>query len=134
MTLDMTIYGEKTISSVFDDDPVLEDGYVVVGKTVQLASLRHNEGLHDFIVNTFANGKDDCQRINLTCENLACIIGALITDQVFYTGPDHELKKKADIETFHKIVRWLNDTAIFSPKPGKKKTPEWRYVYYQSAW
>ena len=46
-------------------------------KVLSLGYWRKHPDLHGFIVKTFANGKDECQRIDLTGEDLIKIIEAV---------------------------------------------------------
>lgn len=99
--------------------------------------------LHGFIVNTFADGEDECQKIPLDADDLHNIIVALENDALydepvtgFFFGKSYfpgekddyssyEEQKARDIDIFTKARNWLM---------GNTPTEEWRYVYYQASW
>jgi hypothetical protein len=154
MGLDMYLYGEKSVSSSSEANPVMEDGFIVTNKTLDIGYWRKHANLHGFIVEQFAEGKDECQKIWLGEEELQKIIDTLQADGMFeervegfffgksyFPGESDEYfsydKQKAqDIEVFTKALEWVRNAA---PAVGKWndpdfKWPESRSVYYQASW
>ena len=54
MGLDMYLYGDKSVSSSSDANPVMEDGYIVSNKILDLGYWRKHANLHGYIVDRFA--------------------------------------------------------------------------------
>ena len=151
MGLDMNLYGEKSVSSRWDNDPVMEDGFVVGNKTLDIAYWRKHANLHGFIVQTFADGKDECQRINLDQDDIEKIIEALENDALYEDGevtgfffgrsefpgdPHYNDQKMADLAIFRSALEWIKNAAPASGTFGEDdyKWAEWRSVYYQASW
>lgn len=145
MGLDMYLYGEKHVSYAFDEDPVKEDGFVLESKTLSIGYWRKHANLHGYIVDAFADGKDECQRIELYEDELAKIIEALETDSIyeervegFFFGKSYfpgekdeygsyEEQKEEDLKIFRGALGWVKIR-----DPNKKY--DFRTVYYQSSW
>jgi|688.fasta_scaffold304912_1 hypothetical protein len=139
MGLDMNLYGDK--STWKDTDTV--DGYSVSSIVLDLGYWRKHPNLHGFIVKTFADDKDECQRIRLDAEDLHNIIVALQTDAIynepvtgFFFGKSYfpgekdehysyEEQKDRDIHIFTRAHKWLL---------GSASNDELRSVYYQASW
>ena len=151
MGLDMNLYGEKSVSSRWDNDPVMEDGFVVGNKTLDIAYWRKHANLHGFIVQTFADGKDECQRINLDQDDIEKIIEALENDALYengevtgfffgrseFPGDEHyNDQKMSDLAIFRSALEWVKNAAPASGTFGEDdyKSSEWRSVYYQASW
>lgn len=143
MGLDMNLYGEKIIcGSEAAPEAALEDGFPLSSKILDLGYWRKHPNLHGYIVDTFANGKDECQRIYLDENELQKIIEALENDAIydepvmgFFFGKSYfpgekdeyssyEEQKSRDIDIFTKALNWIQNN------PYK----EWRNVYYQASW
>ena len=139
MGLDMYLYGEKQVSSHWDDNPVKEDGFVLEQKTLSIGYWRKHPNLHGFIVDTFA-GEDNCQPIFLSKDCIEQIINALETDEIYKDGPVtgfffgqsyfpghalYEQQKIEDIEIFRNALNWLEKS---------KEADDLRYVYYRASW
>lgn len=138
MGLDMNLYGEKSTDYQSDE---MVDGFKVSNIILEIAYWRKHPNLHGFIVDTFDNGVDECQRIHLDKDDLDKIIVALETDAMygepvtgFFFGRSYfpgekdefgsyEEQKAYDIEVFTKARDWLLTE-------GK----EWRSVVYQASW
>lgn len=154
MGLDMYLYGEKPVSSSFEKNPVMEDGFVLSTKTLDIGYWRKHANLHGFIVNTFADGNDECQKIDLTEEDLHNIIVAIENDafyeertEGFFFGRSYfpgekdqwgsyEEQKEQDLKIFRSALEWKKNAAPGSGEWGTDdfKFPEYRSVYYQSSW
>jgi|694.fasta_scaffold75220_7 hypothetical protein len=135
MGLDMSLYGEIHNYGIGDDKPML-DGYPLTKQTVELSYWRKHPNLHGYIVNTFAGGEDECQRIELVDSDLENIIEAIKNDKLpftegFFFGrspqkgeSEYEEMKEYDLEVFRKARKWL---ATHNDK-------QFRSVVYQSSW
>lgn len=154
MGLDMYLYGEKTVSSEIDANPVMEDGFIVENKTLALGYWRKHANLHGFIIKEFADGNDDCSRIWLGQKDLEKIIDTLKSDGMFeervegfffgksyFPGESDEYfsydkQKERDISIFTKALEWVRNAAPGVGKWGDDdfKWPEGRGVYYQASW
>lgn len=154
MGLDMYLYGEKSVSSETDANPIMEDGFIVSNKTLDLGYWRKHANLHGYIVDTFAEGNDECQRIWLSKEDLQKIIDTLEADGMFdepvtgfffgksyFPGESdeyfsYEKQKAQDISIFTKALEWTRNAA---PSVGKWGDPDFKWaesrgVYYQASW
>ena len=154
MGLDMYLYGEKSVSSETDGNPIMEDGFIVENKTLNMGYWRKHANLHGFIVKEFADDNDDCSRIWLGEEDLEKIIETLPTDGMFDERVDgfffgrsffpgekdaygsYEEQKSRDISIFTKALEWCRNKAPGVGKYGDDnfKWPESRGVYYQASW
>lgn len=139
MGLDMYLTGEKFLTG---QDTTTEDGYPVKERHLALGYWRKHPDLHGFIVREFANGEDDCQKIEIDQEGLRKILDAVKADALphtegFFFGssgkPNSEdeeerkwyQKRKADtIEILAKALDWLQT---------EEKTV-WRSVSYCASW
>lgn len=154
MGLDMYLYGDKSVSNRWEDKPEMEDGFVLDSKTLSMGYWRKHANLHGFIVDTFAEGKDDCQRIQLGEDELHNIIVAIEND-AFYDEPvtgfffgrsyfpgekdeyySYEEQKQNDLKIFRSALEWVRNMRPAQGTPGTDswKRPEWRSVYYQASW
>lgn len=136
MGLDMSLYGEKHISSLWSENPIKEDGFVLSGKIYDIGYWRKHPNLHGFIVDTFADGKDECRRIYLYADGLHKIIEALENDAIYdepvtglffgrsiFPGEEGYDKQKADdLKIFRSALEWLT---LYESN---------RSIYYQSSW
>jgi hypothetical protein len=154
MGLDMYLYGEKSVSSSTDANPVMEDGFIVSEKILDIGYWRKHANLHGYIVDTFANGNDECQRIDLDEDDLDNIIVALKNDAIydervtgFFFGKSYfpgekdecgsyEEQKANDIDVFTKALEWVRNAEPAVGKWGDKdfKWAEHRSVYYRASW
>ena len=142
MGLDMMLYGDKSSYVKSPTDEV--DGFPVASVILDMGYWRKHANLHGFIVETFANGEDECQKIWLDADDLHDVIVALEND-AFYDEPvtgfffgksyfpgekdeygSYEEQKARDIELFTKARNWLT--------ANNKSDGEYRSVYYQSSW
>jgi hypothetical protein len=146
MGLDMYLTGDKFhAGGVINKDtgeyeavePTYVDGFKLSSERLELGYWRKNAPLHTLIVNRFANGKDDCQPIDLGETQLRLIATilrskGLPTDEQcggFFFGDEEwwaECRKNADedAKVFEAAADWLNsDDAKF-----------WNSVEYQASW
>ena len=146
MGLDMYMYGVIEYYNDFENEEnnkLDKYGFRLCTEEYSVAYWRKHPNLHGFIVNTFADGEDNCQKIYLTKENLNDIIKSVEKDNLPYTegfffgrSPDinsddpYETKyakelKKNTMEILNKILDWLED---------RPTTNSYKYVYYQASW
>ena len=142
MGLDMNLYGDK---SAFTMTPTQEvDGFPVSSVILDMGYWRKHANLHGYIVEAFANGEDECQRIHLDADDLDQVIKALEEDSIydetttgFFFGRSYhpgeadeygsyEEQKARDIDLFTKAKNWLTGE--------HDKRNEYRTVYYQASW
>jgi hypothetical protein len=131
MGLDMYLTGEKYLVTDFENEAnnLTEDGFRLTSKLVRLGYWRKHPNLHGFIVDTFANGEDNCQQIHLEAEAIERIIDAVARDELphtegFFFGESDGSEKSEDLRILKAALEWL-------------RTPEanvWRSVYYQASW
>lgn len=133
MGLDMYLSGKKYLPNNWENPAknVMEDGYRVQERVLELGYWRKHPNLHGFIVQTFANGDDDCTAINLSPDNLRTIIEAVKSDKLprtdgFFFGSSDwwEDKKPEVVETLEKALAWSET----------KEDGTWRIVEYQASW
>jgi hypothetical protein len=112
----------------------LEDGFEVEAIEVRLGYWRKHPNLHGYIVQEFAEGRDECQNIELGVEELEKIIKAVKdkalpkTEGFFFgesSGDDDELAE--DLEILGKAVSWLTHL-----DPDDRKY--WYSVIYHASW
>ena len=94
---------------------------------------RKHPNLHGYIVNTYAEGKDDCQEIMLNANDLEDIACAIELDRLphtegffFGTSEWHEEDKKENAEIFRRAKAWLESY------PEEDRI--WNHVYYKASW
>lgn len=164
MGLDMYLSGDKYY---VPDYKTLQDEYEAgkerpspseartLGKPVDadgehMSSTRHDLGywrkfspLHKYIVDTFADGVDECQKIDLTEDDLETIAQAL-TDATLPSNDDcggfffgdgemwDEMKAEAarHAEKIRAAAKWINS----SPLHPSGLCAQWRSVHYQASW
>ena len=145
MGLDMYLRGDKFITT-FDDTkrdkdgnvlrvkrPVV-DGFDVETYVLDLGTWRKFAPLHIYIVNEFANGVDECQRIDLSADELRKIAKALRNNKLpknddchgCFFGDDEwwdKLKSEGEkhAKVFDKAAEWVESTF-------------WNSVTYRASW
>lgn len=126
MGLDMFLIGEKMNWG----EPDFEDGFKVTAKQLELGYWRKHPNLHGFIVNTFADGVDECQKINLTVEDLKTILTAVKNNALphtegFFFGSSRESDKELSIEILEQAIAWAED---------RSDGNVYKSVSYQASW
>jgi hypothetical protein len=93
-----------------------------------LGCWRKHHSLHQFIVQTFADGDDSGDRIDLSADDLRTIIAAVkaqeLPETTGYFDHDQESERRGDISIFTDALKWLE----------VEKPNDWRSVYYQASW
>ena len=126
MGLDMYLEGKKNLGF---NKTQTEDGFELKEKTLRLGYWRKHPNLHGYIVQNFAGGKDECQEIELSEENINQIIQAIKDKALphttgFFFGSSDESYDQPSIEMLEKALAWLKTEVI----------DEWRSVVYQASW
>ena len=142
MGLDMMLYGDKSSYVKSPTDEV--DGFPIASLLLDMGYWRKHANLHGFIVDCFAEGVDECQKIHLTADDLNHLIDCLENDSLynetttgFFFGRSYfpgekdeygsyEEQKARDIDLFTKARNWL--------MANYDKKNEYRSVYYQASW
>lgn len=131
MGLDMYLEGEKYILTDWKNaqDVLREDGYQITSQTLRLGYWRKHPNLHGYIVNTFAEGIDNCQPIDLSDADIETIIDAVARDALphtegFFFGVTDGSEKEETIRIFTAALAWLRaqDAGAF------------RSVRYKASW
>jgi len=137
MGLDMYMTGSKFIGGHWQRDKPIrkEDDHPINSIEVSLGYWRKHRRLHGFIVNTFADGVDDCRKIELSTDALRQIAKALRDDDLpetegFFFGNekiDKEEKEQSEeyANQMEEAIKWLE---------AGKKNPFERSVYYEASW
>ena len=120
MGLDMYLTGRKYVGGSLqgDDEPFREeDGKPVDSMNLELGCWRKHRKLHGYIVNTFAEGKDECQDIPLEGDDLRKIAKAVRINDLPHTEGcffgDAEMDKAFSDEAeehaqqFDEAAKWL---------------------------
>ena len=128
MGLDMYLTGEKYHCLDPENNP-MEDGFEVKSRTLRLGYWRKHPDLHGYIVANFAEGVDQCQRIELFSDRLVELIGSVEQDLLpktsgFFFGCSCPEDKAPTLEILRKALAWLDEY-----EPGVLKS-----VYCQASW
>jgi hypothetical protein len=131
MGLDMYLYGEKYLWTNWEDKSknVTEDGFRLQTKILEVAYWRKHPNLHGFIIKNFADGVDECQRIELSHEDILRIIEAVKSDQLpptsgFFFGESDGSEKDEDLKIFTSALEWMQ----------VKEKGISRSVVYRASW
>lgn len=129
MGLDMYLNGEKFFWG-FNGQRPKEDGFEVKSKTLELGYWRKHPNLHGYIVQEFAEGKDECQEIYLDADAIKKIMAAVENNELppttgFFFGATDGTEKPEDLQIFQRALDWLN-----APKDEKVS----RSVIYRASW
>jgi hypothetical protein len=140
MGLDMYLNGEKFLWTDWDNpiNTPKEDGFRLKTKTLELGYWRKHPNLHGYIVNTFADGKDECQDIYLSTDDINQIIQAVKNDELpvtdgFFFGKSYDegvsgwTKAERDAET----IEILEKAKVWA---SQRKKGESRDVIYKASW
>lgn len=131
MGLDMYLCGNKYLMQDFrePENDLKEDGYRVCVKELDLGYWRKHPNLHGYIVNTFAKGVDECQRIELSKEDIENIVEAIESNELphtdgFFFGASDGTERERDLEILNNALKWLSI----------KEDNTIRSIYYQASW
>jgi len=130
-----TLIKKKDGSFEEKDRPLLDDKYPIESSDILLGYWRKHADLHGMIVETFADGVDECQKIPLTKDKLRSIIDAVKSDKLvkdhsgFFFGNStdngsySEESKTETVESFELAMEFLEEDE-----------GEWRDVWYRASW
>lgn len=133
MGLDMYLDGRKWHRQDWEkpeNDPK-QDGHRIRETVLELGYWRKHPNLHGYIVQTFADGKDECQDIELTAEQLRQIIAAVKAGKLpvttgFFFGHSDGTETPEDLRLLEGAIAWLEDKS--------QEEKEWRSVIYHASW
>lgn len=117
MGLDMWLAGRKYLWPDFKEpkNDRKEDGFRVHAVELDLAYWRKHPDLHGFIVQAFADGRDECQDILLDESAIRCVISAVKEKRLplttgFFFGESSwqgDEQWKEDVAAFERALAWL---------------------------
>ena len=145
MGLDMYLNGVKAHrqypQNIHDWDEDMDnrpqmDGYPVTSTRIDIGYWRKHADLHGYIVNTFADGKDECQEIELSAENCKQIAEAVANNKLphtegFFFG-NQEIRDEYELESVTHAKVWIDASKWM--EDIDKDTEYGRYVVYQASW
>ena len=127
MGLDMYLTGEK----YFHRDGRPRERGERTGEQYDLGTWRKHPNLHGFIVETFADGRDECQEIGLSAEDIGTILRAIEAREStettgFFFGESEDTADRIaeDLDLFENALAWLET----------EEEGVWRSVTYQASW
>jgi len=123
--------------------PVDADGEAISSSQHDLGYWRKFAPLHEYIVNTFAGGVDECQRINLDEDDLEKIAVALTDDALpsnddcggfFFGSGDAWDEYRAEAAQHAAKIRAAAQWIKAAPLHPSGSHAQWRSVHYQASW
>lgn len=136
MGLDMYLHGERYIGAFdrtggkFERKPYP----CLTAETHDLGYWRKHPNLHGYIVQEFAEGEDNCQRIDLSREDITKIIDAITGKSLpdttgFFFGKSEGTREERDedVAIFRAALAWVDG----EPKNDSGVS---RSIYYQASW
>mgnify|MGYP000844095973 CR=1 FL=1 len=133
MGLDMFLNGEKYFWSNDSDKTIKEDVLDGKSKELRVGYWRKHPDRHGFIVNEFANGEDNCQRIDLDTGDIEKIIKAVKEKTLphttgFFFGSsdwwDTEENLSLTIKQLEGALAWMS-----TEEKGVSRS-----VFYKASW
>ena len=131
MGLDMYLTGEKYFCVHPAEEARIprEDGFEARSHILRLGYWRKHPNLHGFIVNTYADGEDNCESIYLDESQIEEIIAAITAETLPYTegfffGASDGTEKDEDLKIFTAALAWLRalEQGVF------------KFVHYRASW
>jgi hypothetical protein len=129
MGLDMYLIGYRYIHNMDKRTQASRKRGKKTGELIDLGYWRKHPNLHGFIVETFADGVDECQEIDLSADDLRQILVAIEAAELpettgFFFGESDGTEQSEDLTIFREALAWL------------KATDEraWRSIYYLASW
>jgi len=114
MGLDIYLNGEKFLWTGRKNPATgpRQDGSEIRSKTLSLGYWRKHPNLHGYIVQTFADGVDECQPIDLDASAIEKIIdavngNALPHTEAFFFGATDGTEKDEDLRILKAALDWL---------------------------
>lgn len=130
MGLDMYLQGHQYFGA---DTGKKIDDFRIKEIIVELGYWRKHPNLHGAIITAFADGKDECQIIELSLSNIEGLISMVEADnlpftQGFFFGQsatpkdsDYNEQKQNDINILQNVLKWYSSSEI-------------RWVTYRASW
>ncbi len=148
MGLDMYLQGEAFYT--YDHPNRKAQPFEIAETIYQLGYWRKHPNLHGFIVETFADGVDECQKIELSTEHLQSIIKAVEEESLPHTegfffgasaadpekyverygctmeeaNAEKEQEKQRDLHILRSAIAWLE----------AEEAGVWKAVTYRASW
>ena len=102
------------------------DMFLMSSDEVELGYWRKDPNLHGYIVNTFANGVDECQPINLSIDDLNDIISAVKEKRLpettgFFFGKSDGYYDKYTVDVLNDAINKLTEDPELA-------------IYYRASW
>ncbi len=129
MGLDMYLTGNRYLHNINKLPPAIRKRGEKKGELIDLGYWRKHPNLHGFIVETFADGIDECQEIELSADDIHQILAAIEAAELpetvgFFFGKSDGTEKDEDLTIFREALAWLE----------AKDDKAWRSIYYQASW
>lgn len=144
MGLDMYLVGAKYPKKDYNnpENNKTIDGFEVSAINLRLGYWRKHPNLHGYIVNTFANGEDNCQLIYIGKDGINQIIDAVEHNNLphttgFFFGKSADInslspeerewarkEKEYTLEILRKAAEWLNEPS----------DEYYKDVLYEASW
>ena len=105
------------------------EGMELKEEEFELGYWRKHPDLHGMITEAFGGGRDECQRIDLSAEDLQVILDAVKKNVLphtegFFFGKSESAWQQETVEKLENAIEWLNI----------KEKDTWRSVYYRASW
>ena len=127
MGLDMHLQGHRYLWA----DSEMEEGFPCKEKIYELAYWRKHPNLHGYIVQSFADGVDDCRPIELGQEHIQQIMAAIRNKQLphtegFFFGTSRQDREQcaSDLAIFTRALFWVQ-----ADDPGAMRS-----IRYVASW
>jgi len=143
MGLDMYLRGEKFVWGC-EQGRAKEDGFEVARRELELGYWRKHPNLHGFIVDTFADGVDECQEISLGKDELKLIIDTIRAGKLrektrtgfffgtsYFPGEKTEEGKSYDDELDENAVKVFENALAWLTAEDEECS---RTVHYRASW
>ena len=137
MGLDMYLTGKKFFTGLADERPKDDEGYEIEEVRIELGYWRKHANLHGYIVQTFANGEDNCQDIELDLDQLKALLEVVKepakmpkTEGFFFgesVNDDEQIKDDTEI-----ITKAIGFLAAKNIRNDSQRI--WRSVIYRASW
>ena len=143
MGLDMYLCGTAFLNKYDKSEQLVHNGLNVSDITYDIGYWRKHPNLHGFIVENFADCKDECQKIYLEPKDLLLLKDAVKEDKLPFTDgfffgksasvfSDDENEQKYAVEELQYTIKVLDDALDFLK--NKTLIGNYREVYYQASW
>ena len=126
MGLDMSLCGEEYEYGNYNQPYPRKSGTLYT-----LGYWRKHPNLHGYIVENFADGVDECQRIPLSTEDIEQIIAAVSCENLpvtegFFFGKSESAGEQDTLAQLKLALKWIHE--------GTAMKDVYRSVYYQASW